>query len=168
MHVKKSWLERAFYAVTYELCAISLLMLLATLLLKQDTAQIGMLALMMTSVAMSWNIVFNSLFERWERRRGWARTPALRVVHALLFEGGLVILLVPLAAWWLQISYWQAFLLDIGFFLFFLPYTFVFNWVYDGLRASLLRRLSRARRSGLMYRFCRWLLFFNHPKNPSE
>ncbi|UGA37345.1 PACE efflux transporter [Chromobacterium haemolyticum] len=111
MHVKKSWLERAFYAVTYELCAISLLMLLATLLLKQDTAQIGMLALMMTSVAMSWNIVFNSLFERWERRRGWARTPALRVVHALLFEGGLVILLVPLAAWWLQISYWQAFLL---------------------------------------------------------
>ena len=115
MQVKKSWLERAFYAVTYELCAISLLMLLATLLLKQDTAQIGVLALMMTSVAMSWNIVFNSLFERWERRRGWARTPALRVVHALLFEGGLVILLVPLAAWWLQISYWQAFLLDIGF-----------------------------------------------------
>ena len=66
-------------------------------------------------------------------------------MHALLFEGGLVVLLVPLVAWWLEVSYWQAFLLDIGFFLFFLPYTFVFNWLYDGLRASLLRRLSRAR-----------------------
>ncbi|UJB30972.1 multidrug/biocide efflux PACE transporter [Chromobacterium sp. Beijing] len=145
MQVKKSWLERAFYAVAYELCAVMLLMLLASWLLNQDTAQIGALALMMTTAAMSWNIVFNALFERVERRRGWTRTPVLRAAHALLFEGGLVILLVPLAAWWLEISYWQAFLLDIGFFLFFLPYTFVFNWLYDGLRANLLRRLSRAR-----------------------
>ncbi|KMN81229.1 putative membrane protein [Chromobacterium alkanivorans] len=145
MQVKKSWPERAFYAIVYELCAVMLLMLMASWLLSQDTAQIGVLALMMTTVAMSWNIVFNALFERLERLRGWVRTPALRVAHALLFEGGLVVLLVPLVAWWLEVSYWQAFLLDIGFFLFFLPYTFVFNWLYDGLRASLLNRLNRAR-----------------------
>ncbi|MGB8667779.1 MAG: chlorhexidine efflux transporter, partial [Serratia inhibens] len=28
----------------------------------------------------------------------------------------------------------QAFMLEIGFFLFFLPYTMLYNWVYDRLR----------------------------------
>jgi uncharacterized membrane protein len=47
---------------------------------------------------------------------------------------------VPLAAWWLGISLWQAFVLDIGIVLFFLPYTFCFNWTYDHLRARVLAR----------------------------
>jgi uncharacterized membrane protein len=42
---------------------------------------------------------------------------------------------VPVAAWWLNVSLWQAFLLDAGILLFFLPYTVAFNWVYDELRA---------------------------------
>lgn len=136
----KSWQERVFYAVVYEVCAIILLMLLGTWLLNQDTTKMGVLAVMLTTMAMLWNMVFNALFERLERKQGWTRTPALRVLHALLFEGGLVILLVPPTAWWMGLSYWHAFLLDIGFFLFFLPYTFVFGWVYDKLRASLRSR----------------------------
>ena len=50
------------------------------------------------------------------------------------------VLLVPLAAWWLSVSYWQALLLDLGFFVFFLPYTYVFNWGYDTARAAWVRR----------------------------
>jgi uncharacterized membrane protein len=41
----------------------------------------------------------------------------------------------------MQVSYWEALLLDIGILLFFLPYTYVFNWIYDHLR---LRRAPLA------------------------
>ena len=56
-------------------------------------------------------------------------------------EGGLVVMLVPFFAWWLEVSLWQAFVLDLGLLLFFLGYTFVFNWAFDrvfGLPASAL------------------------------
>ena len=64
-----------------------------------------------------------------------------RVVHALLFEGGLVAVGVPLIAWWLNVSLWQAFLLDIGVLLFFLPYTYVYHWVYDVVRERMVMRI---------------------------
>ncbi len=69
------------------------------------------------------------------------RSLAQRAAHAIGFEGGLVVTLVPFFAWWLDISLWQAFVLDLGLLLFFLVYTFVFNWVFDrafGLPASAL------------------------------
>ena len=48
-------------------------------------------------------------------------------------------LLVPLFAWWFGITLWSAFVMDLGLIVFFLCYTFVFNWVFDhlfGLPAS--------------------------------
>ena len=64
---------------------------------------------------------------------------ARRVAHALGFEAGLVVMLVPLFAWWLGVSLWQAFVLDLGLIVFFLVYTYVFNLGFDrvfGLPAS--------------------------------
>ena len=95
---------------------------------------------MISLVAMSWNMVFNTLFDRAQQRIGFKRTLMARGVHALMFEVGLLMAVVPLAAWWLGIGLWEAFVLDIGIALFFLPYTFVFNWVYDHLRTPLLAR----------------------------
>ena len=62
-----------------------------------------------------------------------------RVAHAIGFEGGLALLLVPLFAWWFGVGLWQALVMDLGLMLFFLIYTFVFNWGFDhvfGLPAS--------------------------------
>ena len=59
--------------------------------------------------------------------------------HAIGFELGFIITLVPLFAWWLHIGLWQALVLDIGLSVFFLVYTFVFNLGFDkvfGLPAS--------------------------------
>ncbi|MOA52874.1 Bacterial Transmembrane Pair family protein [compost metagenome] len=51
---------------------------------------------------------------------------------------------VPIAALMLDVSLVQAFLLEIGFFAFMLPYTMAYNWVYDLLRQRLLNaRTSR-------------------------
>ena len=57
-----------------------------------------------------------------------------------MFEGGLVAVGVPMIAWWLNISLLQAFILDIGVLLFFLPYTYVYHWVYDVLRDKWLQQ----------------------------
>ena len=49
----------------------------------------------------------------------------------MLFEGGLLIVLLPFIAWYLGIGLLEAFYLDVSFTLFYLVYTFVFNWLYD-------------------------------------
>ena len=51
--------------------------------------------------------------------------------HAIGFEGGLLLVALPLVAWWLSISLWQALLLDLGFVFFYLVYAFVYNLAYD-------------------------------------
>ena len=47
---------------------------------------------------------------------------------------------VPLIAWWLKIDLWEAFLLDIGVLLFFLPYTYLYHWGYDVVRERMVTR----------------------------
>ena len=83
-----------------------------------------------SAIAVAWNLTYNTVFEMWEAKqtvRG--RNLKRRVAHALGFEGGLTIVLVPLFAWWLEVSLWQALVLDIGLIVFFLIYAFLFNWL---------------------------------------
>lgn len=87
-------------------------------------ARIGLLAQMISLIAMSWNMLFDAAFDHVQRRMGFDRTLTARTVHSVIFEIGLLLAVVPLAAWWLGIGLWQAFLLDIGIALFFLLHTF--------------------------------------------
>ncbi|MFT3720669.1 PACE efflux transporter [Pseudorhodoferax sp.] len=98
------------------------------------------LAVASSVIAVLWNLAFNTLFEAWEARQAVrGRSVARRIAHAIGFEGGLAAILVPLFAWWLDVGLWQAFLFDAALLLFFLVYTFAFNWCFDrvfGLPAS--------------------------------
>ena len=98
------------------------------------------LATVCSVIAVVWNLVFNSLFEAWESRQAVrGRSVARRIAHAIGFEGGLAAVLVPLFAWWLGIGLWDALVFDAALLLFFLVYTFAFNWGFDrvfGLPAS--------------------------------
>ena len=140
MSLKKSIKERFLHSLAFELIAIAICAPLGAWLLGYSLAHIGLLTLMISLVAMTWNMVFNSLFDRAQRRMGFERTLVARGVHAVMFEIGLLLVVIPLAAWWLGIGLWEAFILDIGIALFFLPYTFVFNWSYDHVRAILVAR----------------------------
>ncbi|MCY1543566.1 Chlorhexidine efflux transporter [compost metagenome] len=113
---------------------------LISLVMGKSLIHTSTMTLMLSSVAMVWNMVYNALFERVERSMGLKRTVFVRVVHACLFEGGLIFVLVPIIAWWLDISLLEAFLLDIGLLILFLPYTMAFNWVYDVWRERLIKR----------------------------
>jgi uncharacterized membrane protein len=107
---------------------------------QERLASASLVAVGSSAVAVAWNLVFNWLFERWESgqaRRG--RSLGRRIAHAVGFEGGLALMLIPLVAWGLGVSLMEAFWLDLGLLAFFLVYTFVFNWSFDkifGLPAS--------------------------------
>ncbi len=112
--------------------------------MDHSLAMMGLMTVMISTVAMLWNMLYNALFDRLRKRFGFVMNLTIRILHAMGFEAGLILVVVPLAAWWLSISLLQAFLLDIGLLLMFLPYTLLFNWAYDTLRERLVeRRLSR-------------------------
>ena len=140
MSFQRSVKERFFHAVVFEVLAVAICAPLGAWLLDYSLAHMGFLTLMISLIAMVWNMVFNSIFDDAQRRLGFTRNLAARAVHSVLFEIGLILAVVPLAAWWLDIGLWEAFVLDIGIVLFFLPYTFAFNWTYDHFRARVVAR----------------------------
>ena len=132
--------RKVVYITLYEIFAIAMSTTGLALLSGAGMGHAGVAAVAASVIAVVWNLVYNTLFERWEARQATrGRSVMRRVAHAIGFEGGLVITLVPLFAWWLNISLWQAFVLDLGLIVFFLVYTFVFNLAFDkifGLPAS--------------------------------
>lgn len=132
--------RKIVYVTLYEGIAIACASVGLALLSGAGAGQSTVLATIASAIAVAWNLLFNTLFEAWEKRqpvRG--RSVKRRVAHALGFEGGLAMILVPVFAWWLGVSLWEALLYDAALLLFFLVYTFVFNWGFDrvfGLPAS--------------------------------
>ncbi|MBO7411907.1 MAG: PACE efflux transporter [Ottowia sp.] len=125
--------RRVLYVSVYEFIAITLSAIVFAAL-GQSAVSASALSVITSATAIAWNLAFNAMFEAWERRQSKrGRSVARRVAHAIGFEGGLALMLVPFMAWWLGITLWQALLLDVGLLLFFLVYTFVFAWVFDHL-----------------------------------
>lgn len=142
--LQRSLGERIGHALAFELIALLICAPALAWLLDKPLLQLGLLTLMFSTVAMLWNMLFNWLFDRAQQRLGFRRDLRVRLCHALLFETGLIVVLVPLAAWWLSIGLLEALLLDIGLILFFLPYTVAFNWGWDVLRERWLARRAVA------------------------
>ncbi|WNW11079.1 multidrug/biocide efflux PACE transporter [Pseudomonas sp. DTU_2021_1001937_2_SI_NGA_ILE_001] len=136
----KTLRERILHALLFEAIGVLICAPVLAWVMDRSLGSMGALTVMISTAAMLWNMLFNAAFDRLRARRRFAMTFTTRALHAIAFEGGLVVIVVPLAAWWLSISLVQAFWLDIGVLLFFLPYTLAFNWTYDLLRERLLTR----------------------------
>jgi uncharacterized membrane protein len=90
------------------------------------------LAVLLSAVALCWNYVFNAGFEWWEAHQSVkGRSLARRVVHGAGFEGGLTLILVPVMAWWLDTTFLNAFLANVGLLLYFFVYAIAFTWAFD-------------------------------------
>jgi len=129
----RTFAERVVHAVGFEVIAIAICAPLAAWILNKPLFQMGALAIMLSTVAMVWNMIYNAGFDKFFPVGEKRRLP-LRIAHSLGFEGGFILIGLPLAAWMLNISLLQAFMVEIGFFLFFLPYSVIYNWGYDTLR----------------------------------
>ena len=129
----RSPLDRIRHALSFEIIALLLIIPLGAVVFPIH--DIGAVGIVSATLATLWNLIYNygfdALLQRW--RGSTLKTPKLRVLHAVLFEGGLLIVLMPFIAWYLQISLWQAFVMDVSFALFYMVYAFGFNWAYDRL-----------------------------------
>ncbi|MEX3773401.1 multidrug/biocide efflux PACE transporter [Pseudomonas sp. MYb118] len=138
MNTRKSLTERICQAIGFELLAILICTPLLAWIMDKPMLDMGAVTMALAFLALGWNVVFNGVFDRVLQRFAIVHNAWTRVVHALLFEGGLVAVGVPLIAWWLDVSLLQAFVMDIGVLLFFLPYTYVYHWGYDVMRARMV------------------------------
>ena len=132
--------RKLVYVSLYEVIGMTFSALGLALLSGAAPSNTGPLAVIITSIAVSWNFIYTTLFERWESRQlSRTRTVKRRIAHAVGFQLTLIVFLIPLIAWWMNISLVQAFALDLALILFIPCYTFAFNWLFDrvfGLPAS--------------------------------
>lgn len=137
---QRSLKERIFHATLFEILGIIFATPLAMWLTKKPALSMAALSAVISGMAMLWNMVFNWLFDHLQSKLHFHRSLWMRVVHACCFEIGLIIMVVPLVAWWVNTTLWHALVVDIGLVLFFLPYSFFYNLIYDKCRLALMRR----------------------------
>ncbi|KRP43165.1 Uncharacterized membrane protein [Pseudomonas libanensis] len=140
MNPTKSITERVLQALGFEGLALLICTPLLMWVTGRPALEMGAVTLGISLLALTWNVIFNSLFDRLKTRLQLVNGGWTRVLHALLFEGGLILLAVPLIAALMKISLLEAFILDIGVLLFFLPYTYVYHWGYDVLREKIANK----------------------------
>src|SRR5690625_741275 len=127
--------DRIRHALSFEIIALLIVIPLGAWVFDKTMSDIGVLGVVGATMATVWNYFYNWMFDHaMQRWRGTTlKTPLLRLLHAVLFEIGILSLLLPFFAWYLQIGLWEAFLMDISFSVFYLCYALVFNWAYDQL-----------------------------------
>jgi len=135
-----SFTERLVHAVGYEVFAILLCAPLLSWIMGKSLATAGALAVTLSVIAMLWNMFYNALVDRWVQTERINWKASTRFVHGLGFEAGLVVWCLPVAAWMLDISLLQAFMVELGFFVIILPYTVVYNLAFDKARHLLVQR----------------------------
>lgn len=141
---KVSFTERMVHAVGYEVFAVLLCAPLLSWVLGKSLATAGGLAVTLSVIAMAWNVTYNALIDRVVQTERVAWKPWTRVAHGLGFEAGLVVWCLPVAAWMLDISLLQAFMVELGFFVIILPYTVVYNWAFDKARHYVVQHQAAA------------------------
>ena len=144
IELDKSFKERIFHAVIFEVTANVIIALSLAWLMNVSVLQSGSLSVISALTATAWNFVFNKLFDSLQKKRQFQRTFLVRAIHAVGFETGLIVTLIPVAMVMLNLTMTEAFFVEIGLVLFFLPYTMLFNWLYDYLRWTFVGRKRSA------------------------
>lgn len=124
--------RRLTYVLVFETFAILFATLLLSALSEGGAHNSLPVAVASSLVALIWNFIYNTLFERWELRNNIRkRNVFLRIAHAVGFEGGLVLILIPLFMWWYAVGPLTALRMEVALLIFFLVYTFIFTWLFD-------------------------------------
>lgn len=138
VELNKSAKERLFHAVLFEIIANILIAVVMAFVLRIPLLKTSILSCVSALTAMAWNYIFNMLFDRLQQHYEFNRNLLVRMLHAVGFEAGLILVLTPVAMFLLSLPLAGAFAVEIGLVLFFLPYTVVFNWLYDYVRWHLV------------------------------
>jgi uncharacterized membrane protein len=109
--------DRIRHAISFEIIGLTLIAPLGAWAFHMPMHTIGVVGIVGVTIAALWNYAYNFGFDHtMQRLRGDTRkTTLIRVLHAVMFEVGLLVVLLPLFASYLGISLWQAFLMDVSF-----------------------------------------------------
>jgi uncharacterized membrane protein len=131
----RSTSDRIRHAISFEIVGLALVTPLGALAFDKAWSEIGVVGVAGATLATGWNYLYNLGFDHLlNRLTGSSRkTIPVRAAHALLFELGLLIVLMPMIAWYLEVSLGAALAMDVSFAAFYVVYAFVFNWIYDRL-----------------------------------
>ena len=122
------------YAVSFEVLGLGLSTLAVLLMSDASAAWSFGLSVAFAVMALAWNLLFNSLFERWEAGRiQRGRSTRRRIAHAMLFEAGFTVLTLPVVIWTLDTGFWHGLAYDLTLTLVFMVYTYLFTWAFDAL-----------------------------------
>jgi len=133
--------RKVLYAVSFELLG-TLVATLGLMAMSDTSAAMSFVASVIgATIALCWSYLFNTAFEAWEARQTTkGRSPLRRAAHALMFEGGMVLIFIPFMAWWLGVGMIEAAIYEAGLIALFILYTYGFTWAFDqifGLPASV-------------------------------
>jgi uncharacterized membrane protein len=125
--------DRIRHALCFEAIGLAIMIPLGTWLFGLHLSEMGLIGIGSATAATVWNYFYNLGFDHaMQRLRGHTRKGLwLRVAHAILFEAGLLVILLPPIAWYLGIGLMQAFVMDLSIAAFYVAYAFLFNLAYD-------------------------------------
>ena len=125
--------DRLRHAIGFELIGLLIAAPLASLATGIHLNHMGPLAIFFSLLATGWNYVYNLGVDKLLLKYQGHTYKSMwqRVIHTLGFEGGLLLVAMPVMSLWLGISLLEAFVLDLGFVAFYLAYAFVYNLSYD-------------------------------------
>ncbi|MBT0780411.1 MULTISPECIES: PACE efflux transporter [Paracoccus] len=129
----RSFPDRVRHALMFETIGLAIITPATAWLYDKPLLDMGVVGVGAATLATVWTFVFNLGFDHAMRWLHGHTRKALhhRLLHTLLFEGGLLVMLLPPMAWYLGMTLWQTLLLDLFIVAFYLVYNFVFNIAYD-------------------------------------
>ena len=124
--------RKIIQAISFEVLAVIMVSPFVAMLFGKSLSNAAGLSILLSFLALFWNFAFNTLFEAWEIRQVNRQcTVKRRIIHAVGFEAGFAVLVVPVVAYWLNITWQAALITDLGLMLFFMFYQFGFQWAFD-------------------------------------
>lgn len=129
--------RRVVHALTYEIILLVIIAIALSFIFEVPMEITGTLGIAMAVTSVIWNMIFNHFFEKYEKKHQLKRTVPVRIMHAIGFEGGLMLATIPMVAYALNMSLLEAILLDFSMTMCILVYTFIFQWCYDYIEARL-------------------------------
>ncbi|MDQ8954060.1 chlorhexidine efflux PACE transporter AceI [Acinetobacter rudis] len=125
--------RRIVHALSYEIILLVIIAIALSFIFNVPLDVTGGLGIAMAVTSVIWNMIFNHYFEKLEHKHQFKRTIKVRILHAIGFEGGLMLLTIPMVAYAMDMTIFQAILLDLSMTTCILVYTFIFQWCYDTL-----------------------------------
>lgn len=133
-------LRRVVFVLGYEALSVFFTVVVLSGLLGHGGGASTVTAILVSTVATAWNYIWNTIFEAAERRYGAVgRGVRSRALHAIGYEGGVLLFTIPIVALMLGVNFLEALAIEGGLLVFFLIFTVIYTWIFDrafGLPAS--------------------------------